>query len=123
MSHFAKIEDNIVTSVIVAEADHIVTLEGTWVKTSYNMNGGIYYDPETNVAVEDQSVINGDEARERKNYAGIGHYYDGVGFRTLQPFNSWTLNTSSYLWGPPVAHPDEGKEYTWNEENLAWEER
>ena len=75
MSHFAKIEDNIVTSVIVAEADHIATLEGTWVKTSYNMHGGIYCDPATNEAAADQSVINGDEARERKNYAGIGCHY------------------------------------------------
>ena len=123
MSHFAKIEDNTVTSVIVAEAEHIATLEGTWVKTSYNMFGGIYKDTETNEPAADQSVINGDEARERKNYAGIGHHYDGVGFRRPQPFNSWTLNTSSYIWEPPVAHPDDGKEYTWNEENLAWEER
>ena len=118
MSHFAKVEDGVVTQVIVAEADHVATLDGTWVKTSYNMSGGIYKAPDV-----DQSVINGDEARERKNYAGIGYYYDGVGFRKLQPFNSWTLNTSSYIWEPPVAHPDDGKEYTWNEENLAWEER
>ena len=123
MSHFAKIEDNIVTSVIVAEADHVATLEGTWVKTSYNVRGGIYYDPATNDAAADQSVINGDEARERKNYAGIGYYYDGTGFFAAKPYESWTFNSTTYLWEPPVACPIEGKHYTWNEENLAWEEQ
>ena len=64
MSHFAKVENNIVTNVIVAEPDFIATQEGAWVKTSYNMRGGFYYDPATNAPVADQSVINGDEARE-----------------------------------------------------------
>ena len=123
MSHYAKIEDNIVTSVIVAEAEHIATLEGTWVKTSYNVHGGIYYDSATNEAVVDQSVINGDEARERKNYAGRGSGYDGIGFFRPKPYNSWTFNSTTYLWEPPTPRPDpiEGKHYIWNEENLAWE--
>ena len=36
MSHFAKIKNGIVTEVIVAEQDHINTLDGQWVQTSYN---------------------------------------------------------------------------------------
>ena len=124
MSHYAKIEDNIVTSVIVAEADHVATLEGTWVKTSYNMQGGIYYDSATNEAAADQSVINGDEARERKNYAGIGYHYDGTGFHAGQPFPSWSLNATSYIWGPPVAYPEsnDATVYSWDEDNRAWVE-
>ena len=125
MSHYAKIEDNIVTSVIVTEADHVAILEGTWVKTSYNMHGGIYYDPATNEAAADQSVINGDEARERKNYAGIGYHYDGTGFFTPKPYESWTFNSTTYQWDCPVAYPDpvEGKHYTWNEATKTWEEQ
>ena len=118
MSHFAKIEDGVVTQVIVAEADHVATLDGTWVKTSYNMSGGIYKASDV-----DQSVINGDEARERKNYAGIGYGYDGVGFFSPKPYNSWLFNATTYQWDSPVAYPEEDKIYTWNEENLAWEER
>ena len=126
MSHFAKIEDNIVTNVIVAEPDHIGTLEGTWVKTSYNILEGVYYDRDTNSPASDQSVIVGDEARERKNYAGIGYGYDGVGFFRPKPYNSWLFNTTNYTWEPPVAFPpDDGSDklYDWNEENLAWEEQ
>ena len=40
MSHFAKIEGDIVTNVIVAEQEHIDTLDGTWLKTSYNTSAG-----------------------------------------------------------------------------------
>ena len=63
MSHFAKIEDNLVTTVIVAEQDFIDTLEGTWVQTSYNTHGGIH-------------IFSGTALR--KNYAGRGHIYDSV---------------------------------------------
>jgi len=39
MSHFAKVENGIVTQVIVAEQDFVDTQEGTWVQTSYNTRG------------------------------------------------------------------------------------
>ena len=43
MSHFAKIENNIVTQVMVAEQDFVDTQQGQWVQTSYNSNfRGIY---------------------------------------------------------------------------------
>ena len=124
MSHYAKIVNEIVTNVIVAEADHIATLEGVWVKTSYNVRGGIYYDPATNEAAADQSVINGDEARERKNYAGIGYVYNGTGFHPPEPFPSWSLNSTSYVWEPPVAYPESNDDtvYSWDEDNRAWVE-
>ena len=124
MSHYAKVVDNIVTEVIVAEADHIATLEGIWVKTSYNIKGGVYYDVDTNTPTEDQSMIAGDEARERKNFAGIGYTYDGTGFYPPAPYASWTLNSTSYAWEPPTPYPedeDESARYLWNENTKAWE--
>ena len=39
MSHFAKVVDGIVETVIVAEQDFIDGLEGAWVQTSYNTYG------------------------------------------------------------------------------------
>ena len=56
-----------------------------------------------------------------KNFAGIGYTFDGVGFAAPQPFASWTLNTDTYLWEPPVPMPTDGI-YSWDETNLAWEE-
>lgn len=127
MAHFAKVLDGIVTRVIVAEPEFFETFvdtsPGMWIKTSYNTRGGVYYDPATNQPAEDQSVIAGDEARERKNFAGSGFHYDGTGFYAPQPYASWTLNQTSYLWEPPVEMPilteaqaSEGSRYRWDED-------
>jgi len=126
MSHYAKVKDGIVEQVIVAEPEFfqnfVDTSPGQWIKTSYNMRGGVYYDPNTNQPAEDQSVIEGDEARQRKNYAGIGYTYDRDrdAFIPPQPFASWTLNEETCLWDPPVPYPNDGKEYVWDEESTSW---
>jgi hypothetical protein len=127
MAHYAKVVSGIVTQVIVAEPEFFNTFiddtPGEWVKTSYNMHGGVYYDRSTNTPASDQSVIAGDEARERKNFAFIGGTYDSVAdaFYIPQPYNSWTLNTTSYLWEAPVAYPDSGF-HVWNETDQRWDE-
>tara|TARA_R110002096_G_scaffold213944_1_gene401572 strand:+ start:122 stop:478 length:357 start_codon:yes stop_codon:yes gene_type:complete len=115
MTHFAQIEDGVVTNVIVAEQDFIDNYTtGTWVQTSYNTHGGVHYgqngEPDGSVALN-------------KNFAGIGYtYVDGVGFHTLKPYPSWSLNSDTYLWEPPVAYPDDEKRYQWNEDTTAWVE-
>lgn len=126
MAHYAKIKDNVVTQVIVAEPEFfdtfVDTTPGEWLKTSYNMRGGVYYDPATNEAATDQSVITGDEGRERKNYAGVGFHYDGTGFYAPQPYDSWTLNSTTYLWEAPTPYPTDGEVYEWNEDDQRWDE-
>ena len=86
-------------------------------RTSYNTRGGVHYDPVTNEPSEDQSKA------FRKNYAGIGYTYDETrdAFIPPQPFDSWTLNETSCLWEAPVAYPDDGQIYTWNEETTSWD--
>ena len=120
MSHFAKVEDGIVTEVTVAEQEFIDTLNGTWVQTSYNTRGGKHYNPETHE--EDSGTP------LRKNYAGIGYTYDSVrdAFYEQQPYPSWTLNEETCYWEPPVAYPtsapDDGKYYNWDEDTTTWVE-
>jgi hypothetical protein len=125
MAHFAKVENNKVTQVIVADQAHVDAQEGTWVKVSYNMYGGVYYDASTNTPATDQSVITGNAARERKNFPAVGWLYDGTGFYPPQPFVSWSFNSSTYLWDAPVTKPsddstldDDGNviQYVWSEE-------
>ena len=36
-------------------------------------------------------------------------------FYSQQPYASWTLNTTTYLWEPPITYPTDGKSYDWNE--------
>jgi hypothetical protein len=115
MGHYAKVTDGKVTKVIVAEADFFKTFvddsAGTWIQTSYNTRGGIHYEPNSNTPSSDQSKA------LRKNYAGIGWTYDSKEdvFYAPQPYASWTLNTTSYLWEAPIAYPSDGKAYLWNE--------
>tara|TARA_R100000773_G_scaffold18331_1_gene16594 strand:- start:383 stop:766 length:384 start_codon:yes stop_codon:yes gene_type:complete len=113
MAHYAKVNNTIVEQIIVAEPEFFDTFidssPGAWVQTSYNTKGGVHYEPNSNTASSDQSKA------LRKNYAVIGGYYDGVGFHDAQPFASWTLNSTTYYWEPPVTYPSDGKSYVWNE--------
>ena len=108
MAHFAKVEDGIVTQVIVAEQDVIDSgLFGDgWVQTSYNTHGGQH--PEGRPL--------------RKNFAGIGFAYDTArdAFIPPQPFASWVLNEDTCLWEPPIPKPNDGNYYEWNEVQQAW---
>ncbi len=60
----------------------------------------------------------------RKNYAGIGDYYDQTRDAFIAPkpnFPSWILNENTCRWEAPVAYPTDGGKYKWNETNLNWE--
>jgi hypothetical protein len=121
MSHFAKIDkDGIVQRVIVIEQDVLDSGNwgdpNNWIQTSYNTRGGVHYAPNSNDADGGVAL--------RKNYAGIGYKYDAErdAFIAPQPFPSWTLNEDTCLWEAPVAYPNDGKNYEWNEETTSWEE-
>lgn len=128
MAHFAKIDNNnIVTQVLVIEQEQVNT--GLWgdpasfVQTSYNTRGGIYYTPNTNTPDPDQTK------QLRKNYAGIGYTYlpngpDGEGFVPPKPYNSWVLNSSTYLWEAPIPMPQTNSPpyYSWDENTQNWVE-
>ena len=113
MAHFAKIENNEVTQVIVVankdtadangvEKEYIGAafceklFGGTWKQTSYN--GTI-----------------------RKNYAGIGYTYDADidAFVPPKPYASWVLNNETAQWEAPVPMP-EGGMYSWDEDTGSW---
>jgi len=117
MSHFAKIENGIVTQVIVAEQDFINSgvLNGTWIQTSYNTRGGIHYAANSNTP--------DDAPPMRGNYAGIGYTYDEINdvFYSPQPFPSWKISAPTWLWEAPVARPTDGARYIWNEDIKDWE--
>jgi len=117
MAHFAKIENGLVTQVIVVGNADTASADGTekeyigaafcerlfsgeWKQTSYNGN-------------------------IRKNYAGIGYTFDAVrdAFIAPQPFLSWVLNEQTCRWEAPIPRPEDGKMYQWDEPSLSWVER
>ena len=110
MAHFAELdENNIVTSVLVvdnanmldennqeSEALGITYLQNLfgadkkYKQTSYNLNF-------------------------RKNYAGIGYeYIETDDVFVFQPYNSWTYNSTTKEYEPPIVKP-EGT-YHWRED-------
>lgn len=115
MAHFAEIDsNNTVLRVIVVHNNDCLDgngqeseakgaefcnslLGGTWVQTSYNGN-------------------------IRKNYAGTGYTYDSQrdAFIPPKPYASWVLEEATCLWNPPVAIPEDGKRYTWDEATTSW---
>ena len=60
----------------------------------------------------------------RKNYGGKGYIYDENrdAFISKKPYASWVLNESTCRWETPVAKPDDGKKYWWNESTISWDE-
>ena len=124
IGHYAKVINGVVISVIVADQDFIDTQadKWAWVETSYNIRGGIYYDPATNQPAEDQSVIELAAGRKRKNYAGIGFRYDSErdAFIPPIPYPSWKLNEATCLWEAPIPYPQDNKQYIWNEAEQEW---
>lgn len=112
MSHFAKVLNNKVIDVIVAEPEFFDSFvdnsPGQWIQTSYNTHGGIHLNGGTPL---------------RKNFASIGFTYDvnRDAFIPPQPYPSWTINEDSCLWECPVVYPTDGNLYNWNEENQSWD--
>lgn len=122
MAHYAFLDDDgIVTGVIVGRdeddlPDNIASWEDyyserhgqTCRRTSYNTRGNQHFNGGTPF---------------RGNYAGIGYRYDDTldAFIAPQPFPSWTLDESTFLWAAPFPYPDDGELYSWDEDSETWQ--
>jgi hypothetical protein len=127
MASFAKIENNIVTTVVSVVNEVLKDSNGVeqenigiqflknlynepeaiWKQTSYNTNAGVH-------------SLGGTPFR--KNHAGIGFTYDETrdAFIPIKPYLSWVLNESTCNWESPVSKPNDGQIYSWNEETQSW---
>lgn len=99
--YWAKVNNGIVEKVIVAEESFFDTFvddsAGQWLETK--MDGSI-----------------------RKNYAGIGFSYDSTrdAFIPQKLYESWILNEETCQWEAPIACPDDGNIYYWDEDQQNW---
>jgi len=117
MAHFAKIENGLVTQVIVVGNADTASADGTekeYIGAAFceRLFGGEWK----------QTSYNG---KIRKNYAGIGYTFDAVrdAFISPQLFLSWVLNEQTCRWEAPIPMPEDGKRYQWDEPSLSWVER
>ena len=117
MAHFAQLDnDDKVLQVIVVNNTELLDENGVeqeqkgidfcksllgadtnWIQTSYNRSF-------------------------RVNFAGNGYIYDSINdvFYAPQPYPSWTLNNTTWLWETPTPMPTDGKFYIWDEQNQSW---
>ena len=114
MAHFAKIENGIVTQVIVvanADTSNADGVEKEYIGAAFceRLFGGEWK----------QTSYNGNI---RKNYAGIGYTFDEQrnAFIPPKPYPSWTLIEETCKWDSPVPMPIDGKLYQWNEATKKW---
>jgi hypothetical protein len=113
MAHFARVENGVVTQVIVIDQETLNTGHWgdpqTWIQTSYNTQGG-------------KHILGGTPLR--KNYAGIGYTYDTQrdAFIPPKPYASWILDEETCLWSAPQPMPTDGKLYNWDDSTTSWQE-
>ena len=114
MAHFAQIENNIVTKVIVVDNkdtanDKGIEIEQIGIDFCSNLLGGTWL----------QTSYNG---RIRKNYASTGYTYDKTldAFIAPKPFPSWLLDELIAQWKAPVDMPKDDKRYLWDEATTSW---
>jgi hypothetical protein len=124
MAHFACLDsDNIVQNIIFIENKTISDENGN---ESEEIGVNICSDlfPNENYTFKQTSY----NSNFRNTYAKIGMKYDFDldSFIDIQPFDSWTLDTQTKQWVPPVPVPELDEEtqkthtYIWDEENLEW---
>jgi hypothetical protein len=118
MAHFAKLDsDNKVIHVSVV--DNWNTVDGSGNESE---EVGIAYLKSIHGADTNwkQTSYNGNI---RKNYAGFGMSYDAGrdAFIAAKPFASWVLNETTCRYEAPVAKPQDGKYYVWNESITSWD--
>ena len=125
MAHYAFLDENnkVIEVIVGKDEDDLDTLpEGftnweqwygnfknlTCKRTSYN-------------TLNNQHLLGG--TAFRGNYAGIGYTYDTENdvFIALQPYDSWILNTSTWIWEAPTSYPNDGEFYLWNEKTQSWD--
>ena len=122
MAHYAFLdENNIVTQVIVGkDEDDLAEGVTSWEEYYGNIKNQVCKRTSYNTRAGEHAFGG---TPFRGNYAGINYYYDEAldAFIPPKPFDSWVLNTTSFLWEAPIDYPDDGNHYNWNESTQTWD--
>tara|TARA_B110000483_G_C17743230_1_gene369388 strand:+ start:157 stop:519 length:363 start_codon:yes stop_codon:yes gene_type:complete len=117
MASFAKIGlNNKVIEVLSVHNNELLDANGV----EQEINGIDFLTKLTGWSIWVQTSYNGNI---RKNHAAIGYTYDENrdAFISPKPYASWILNEITCQWEAPVAYPDDGEQYNWNETNQTWD--
>lgn len=111
MAHYAFLDNNNIVTEVIVGIDENQLIEGKDPETWYGDFRG---------QVCKRTSYNGNI---RKNYAGVGFTYDEERDAFIPPkfYASWILDEATCQWQPPVAYPNDGADYFWNEEIQNWQ--
>jgi hypothetical protein len=110
MAHYAFLDKNNIVTEVITGIDETELIEGLDTET--------WYGNFRNQTCKRTSYNN----NYRKNYAGVGHYFDEDrnAFIAPKPYDSWTLDEETCRWQAPTPYPTDGLLYSWDEENQNW---
>ena len=100
MAHFAKVVDGVVEKVTVVSNDVMLDDEGT----EQESLGQAFLNAQFGEATWIQCSYNDNI---RGHFPSVGSIYDSDNdvFYEAQPFPSWTMNTDTGYWEPPLPRP------------------
>ena len=118
MAHYSFLDENNIVQEVTVGVDETETAPegfGNWEEYYQSIKGvtckRTSYNTVANTHTDGGTAFRG-------NYAGIGFTYDTENdvFYPPKPqnYNSWVLN-SNWQWEAPIAYPDDGNAYIWNE--------
>jgi hypothetical protein len=131
MAHYALIDKNNIVVQVIPGVDENATqidIDGTEVGGTSEAWEAFYASlPWFEGLVCKRTSYNGNI---RKHFAGIGYTYDAAFdvFIPPQPYPSWKLNYTTFVWESPIIRPDkaeggvplEGYAWQWFEYNQEW---
>lgn len=115
MAHFAILNDqNIVEDVVVVPNEEIIENGQESEANGIEYLSKIFPTKKFKQTSYNKSL--------RKNYAGIGYYYDEArdAFIPPKPFPSWLLDEDKCIYVAPIEYPKDGKKYLWFESFRKW---
>jgi hypothetical protein len=117
MAIYAKVENNIVTNMIVADKEFIDSgvLEGLYLECTPRAWNGIVHDDKGRPDTTKKAI--------RHNYPNIGSTYipEKDIFYPAHPNDgtTWIIN-ENFIWARPTPIPSRDIPYVWDEPTLSW---
>jgi len=119
MAHYARVIDGTVVKVHVLANEVITNDQGVEVEAL-----GQQFLAELHGYQAEELVQCSYNGNIRVHYPAVGFSYDEErdAFIPPKPFESWVLDEDTCLWEAPVPHPENGADYSWDEEAGDWVE-
>ena len=115
MAHFAELDNNNVVTRVIVVGNDVETAAGPLGTNDMHVDGETWCVNFFKGGNWKQTSYN---ANFRKQYAGKGYTFDAAKDKFIrpQPHASWALDGDDD-WQSPIAKPDDGKEYLWDEDD------